>query len=73
MRPRSKKASPAAGLALLFVLVKLAEDRGFEPLRACTQHAFQVCGCVFAEARDRTYLGNLNPAGPPQTVLNAGE
>jgi hypothetical protein len=20
-----------------------AEDRGFEPLRACTQHAFQAC------------------------------
>jgi hypothetical protein len=25
-----------------FDLVKLAEDRGFEPLRACTQPAFQA-------------------------------
>lgn len=24
-------------------LVRLAEDRGFEPLRAFTQHAFQAC------------------------------
>ena len=35
------------------------EIRAREP-----QHAFQVCRRVFAEARDRTYLGNLNPAGP---------
>ena len=24
-----------------------AEDKGFEPSRACTQHAFQVCGRMF--------------------------
>ena len=34
------EASPGNGLASVFVL---AEDRGFEPLRAFTQHAFQAC------------------------------
>jgi hypothetical protein len=51
----------------------MAEDKRFELLRGCPQHAFEVCGWVFAEARDRAYLGNLNPAGPAGTVLNAGE
>jgi hypothetical protein len=43
--PGGKRASPLHGLALLvkLALVKLAEDRGFEPLRAFTQHAFQAC------------------------------
>jgi hypothetical protein len=28
----------------MFALIsELAEDRGFEPLRAFTQHAFQAC------------------------------
>jgi hypothetical protein len=50
-----------------------AEDARFELARRCHQHAFQVCERVFAEARDRTHRGNLNPAGPPRTVLNGGE
>ena len=53
--------------------VTRAEDARFELARRCHQHAFQVCGRVFTEARDRPYLGNLNPAGPPRAVLNAGE
>ena len=28
---------------LEFTGISLAENRGFEPLRACTQHAFQAC------------------------------
>jgi hypothetical protein len=24
-------------------LVRVAEDKGFEPLRGCPQHAFQAC------------------------------
>ena len=28
---------------LAFVLVRGAEDKGFEPLRGCPQHAFQAC------------------------------
>jgi len=51
----------------------VAEDARFELARRCHQHAFQVCGRVFAEARDRPYLGNLNLAGSPRTVLDAGE
>jgi hypothetical protein len=31
------------GLASAFPLVGAAEDAGFEPARACTQPAFQVC------------------------------
>jgi hypothetical protein len=30
---------------------KMAEDKRFELLRACTQHAFQVCGALFAMGR----------------------
>ena len=26
-----------------YALVRGAEDAGFEPARACTQHAFQAC------------------------------
>ncbi len=37
-RPGAREAGIRA-----FVLVTLAEDRGFEPLRALTQHAFQAC------------------------------
>ena len=37
-----KKLVPLAGDPA-FMLPTLAEDRGFEPLRACTQHAFQAC------------------------------
>jgi hypothetical protein len=51
----------------------MAEDRRFELLRGFPQHAFQVCGRVSAEARDRAHLGDLNPVGPPRMVLNAGE
>jgi len=51
----------------------VAEDARFELARRCHQHAFQACGRVFAEARDRPYLGNLNLAGSPRTVLDAGE
>ena len=31
-----------------FYLVSVAEDARFELARACTQHAFQVCGRAFA-------------------------
>ena len=32
---------------------ELAEDEGFEPSRACTQHAFQVCRPVVTVGRRR--------------------
>ena len=56
-----------------YCLVSVAEDAGFELARRCHQHVFQVCGRVCAEARDRTYLGDLNPAGALRMCLNAGE
>jgi protein-S-isoprenylcysteine O-methyltransferase Ste14 len=34
-------------------LVTVAEDKGFEPLRGCPQHAFQVCGRAFAAGQNR--------------------
>ena len=34
---------PPEGSASAFPLVGVAEDAGFEPARACTQHAFQAC------------------------------
>ena len=33
---------PPEGSASPFPLVGVAEDAGFEPARACTQHAFQI-------------------------------
>jgi hypothetical protein len=35
--------APPDGSALAFALVRGAEDKGFEPLRGCPQHAFQAC------------------------------
>src|SRR6476646_5506703 len=37
--PTAKEKDPRASLGVISV----AEDRGFEPLRAFTQHAFQAC------------------------------
>ena len=36
-----------------FPLVGAAEDAGFEPARACTQHAFQVCPRPFVDVQTR--------------------
>jgi hypothetical protein len=35
-----------------FFLISVAEDARFELARACTQHAFQVCGCSFTLGQD---------------------
>lgn len=55
MAVRHRRARPMAGLFRINVayvathlspmtrLMTMAEDRGFEPLRAFTQHAFQAC------------------------------
>lgn len=43
--PRRKRAGP------WLAVVRLAEDRGFEPLRELPQHAFQVCKRMFAAGR----------------------
>jgi len=51
----------------------VAEDARFELARRCHQHAFQVCGRVFAQARDRTYLGISTrpvPCGRCWTLAN---
>jgi len=34
-----------------FALVRVAEDKRFELLKGCPQHAFQVCGSVFTVGR----------------------
>jgi hypothetical protein len=39
--------SPPLSTAWTLCLVSVAEDKRFELLRACTQHAFQVCGRTF--------------------------
>jgi hypothetical protein len=46
----SKQAFMAASLAMraAFCLFTMAEDKRFELLRGCPQHAFQVCGCPFS-------------------------
>ncbi len=43
LRLDSERANLRDGLALLFVLVRLAEDARFELARGCPQHAFQAC------------------------------
>jgi hypothetical protein len=43
MRSATKGVSLRGGPALVFRLVRLAEDKRFELLRGCPQHAFQAC------------------------------
>jgi hypothetical protein len=38
--------------AAAYCLVRGAEDKRFELLRACTQHAFQVCASGFAVGQE---------------------
>jgi hypothetical protein len=40
---RQQRAKPLDGLVKAFWLMTMAEDKRFELLRACTQHAFQAC------------------------------
>jgi hypothetical protein len=37
----------------MFLQVSVAEDRRFELLRGCPQHAFQVCAPAFVTVRGR--------------------
>jgi hypothetical protein len=41
--PRGRAADTRRDGGLAFVLVRAAEDKGFEPLRVLPQHAFQAC------------------------------
>jgi len=56
-----------------FYLISVAEDARFELARACTQHAFQVCGYASAPARRSPPPGTAAPHGRPRTAPNAGE
>jgi len=53
MTPGNNRPGPGPGRMETGVSarLRLAEDRGFEPLRAFTQHAFQVCDGQFIEVR----------------------
>jgi hypothetical protein len=53
-----------------FYLISVAEDARFELARACTQHAFQVCGSAFTPGQ-----GNAWPAwmGLAWLLANRGE
>jgi hypothetical protein len=42
LRPTVETPGPPTGAIPAFALVSVAEDRGFEPLRAFTQPAFQA-------------------------------
>jgi hypothetical protein len=67
----ARPATGAAGRAS--ALVAPAEDRGFEPLRALTQHAFQVCAPLFAVARRRSLCSSTRPGGLRRTRTNLTE
>ena len=53
MRPLSGHALSERSQLSGFALVSDAEDAGFEPARACTQHAFQQCWPAFTTVRHR--------------------
>jgi len=58
---------------LAFVLVTGAEDKGFEPLRGCPQHAFQVCTALFAGGRQRLDVALCFVRGHGRTAPDVGE
>src|SRR5215813_15505487 len=67
MRPLAPGRPHASGHHLMFLQVSAAEDRRFELLRGCPQHAFQQCWPAFTGVRHR-------PANCANTVwVNIGE
>ena len=43
LRPKESLPDAWFGGETVFLLVRRAEDAGFEPARGCPQHAFQAC------------------------------
>jgi len=58
------------GSASAFPLVGVAEDAGFEPARALTQHAFQVCPPPFSQCPEHTPRRRSHAWQP---IMNAAE
>jgi hypothetical protein len=52
MRLEDQQGRYPPGTGPTLCLVRLAEDTRFELVRACTQHAFQFCGCVFMQGQE---------------------
>jgi hypothetical protein len=74
LRLDARRASRVIRLALTFHLLEIAENTRLELVRACIQHAFQVCWLAFGvgrqrpDQRRRTAAGDLAPvrgSSPP--------